>query len=112
MASSPVSEASSVSRPINGVSWTLVIEEIFYATLPVFTIFFVKNRWRYSLPACILASIAYRAAVIQLYPINDLAFHLWQYPSFLGHYAIGVTLASFYANRKMSVAKFNRLFPR
>ena len=96
---------------INGVSWTLVIEEIFYATLPVFAIVFVKNRWRYSLPACILGSIAYRVAVVQLYPINELAFHLWQYPSFLGHYAIGVTLAGFYANKKMPVAKFNSSLP-
>ena len=71
----------------------------------------MKNRWRYSLPACLAASLAYREAVVQLYPINDLAFHLWQYPSFLGHYAIGVTLASFYANRKMPVAKFNSSFP-
>ena len=101
----------STFNTINGVSWTLVIEEIFYATLPIFAILFVKERWRYSLPVCLAASIAYRVAVVQLYPINEVAFHLWQYPSFLGHYAIGVTLASFYANRKMRVAKFNSSFP-
>src|SRR5438309_11920271 len=64
-----------------------------------------------AVPVCLAASIAYRVGVVQRYAINEVAFPVWQYPSFLGHYAIGVTLASFYANRKMRVAKFNSSFP-
>jgi peptidoglycan/LPS O-acetylase OafA/YrhL len=101
----------STFNAINGVTWTLVIEEIFYATLPVFSIFFVRERWRYALPVCIAASVIYRIVVIQIYASNNLTFHLWQYPSFLGHYAIGVTLANFYVNKKMQSAKFSSSIP-
>ncbi|MFI5421407.1 MAG: acyltransferase family protein, partial [Nitrososphaerales archaeon] len=88
---------------INGVNWTLVIEEIFYVTLPLFSILFTKNRWKYSLPACVGISLVYRLWVVQQFG-ND-AFHLWQYPSFLGHYAVGLTLANLYVNRKFFVGK-------
>src|SRR5579862_798284 len=90
---------------INGVSWTLVIEEIFYVTLPLFSVLFTKNRWRYSLPACLAVSILYREWAVLEFAHSDLSFHLWQYPSFLGHYALGLTLANFYVNRKFSGGK-------
>ena len=43
---------------------------------------------------------------MQQFANNGLAFHLWQYPSFIGHYAIGLTLANFYVNRKFFAGKF------
>jgi peptidoglycan/LPS O-acetylase OafA/YrhL len=91
----------STFNSINGVNWTLVIEEIFYVTLPMFSFFFVRNRWRYALPVCILIALLYRFEAIRLYSNNDLSFHLWQYPSFIGHYAIGVTLGNLYVTGKL-----------
>jgi peptidoglycan/LPS O-acetylase OafA/YrhL len=87
---------------INGVSWTLVIEEIFYATLPLFSLLFLKRRWIYALPICIAISLAYRLVIFGLYNQNptDLRFFMWQYPSFVGEYAIGAFLANLYVRRK------------
>jgi peptidoglycan/LPS O-acetylase OafA/YrhL len=95
----------STFNSINGVNWTLVIEEIFYVTLPILAVLFKGERWKFSLPACVSLSLAYRVAVVNLYPGNALAFHLWQYPSFLGHFALGLTLANFYVNKKMPIGK-------
>jgi peptidoglycan/LPS O-acetylase OafA/YrhL len=95
----------STFNSINGVNWTLVIEEVFYVTLPIFSIFFVRNRWKYALPICILIALVYRFEVIRLYSNDDLTFHLWQYPSFIGHYAIGVTLGNLYATGKLARIK-------
>lgn len=87
---------------INGVNWTLVIEEIFYATLPMFAILFTKDRWKFSLPVCIALSVAYRFVIIQDFSSSNLAFYLWQYPSFVGHYAVGLTLANLYVRGRMN----------
>ncbi|MGI0091962.1 MAG: acyltransferase family protein [Nitrososphaerales archaeon] len=94
--------SQSTFNSINGVSWTLVIEEIFYATLPVFSIFFLKRRWMYSLPACFAISIIYRIIIYTLFSQNSiiLHFYMWQYPSFLVHYAIGCVLANLYVTRR------------
>lgn len=83
---------------INGVYWTLAIEEIFYATLPLFAILFVKGRWMFALPACVAFSTGYREVVYTLYrgQLQYLNFYLWQYPSYVEHYAIGVTLAALF----------------
>jgi peptidoglycan/LPS O-acetylase OafA/YrhL len=86
---------------INGVNWTLVIEEMFYATLPIFSFFFMKKRWKISLPACLLITMGYRLAVIHFYASDNVAFYLWQYPSYLGHFGIGITLANFYSNKRI-----------
>lgn len=86
---------------INGVSWTLVIEEIFYATLPVFSFFFLGGRWKISLPVCVAIAVAYRLILYGEYSHSgDLAFYLWQYPSYIGHFALGATLANFFVNKK------------
>jgi peptidoglycan/LPS O-acetylase OafA/YrhL len=95
----------STFNSINGVNWTLVIEEVFYVTLPIFSIFFVRNRWKYALPICVLIALVYRFEVIRLYSNNDLSFHFWQYPSFIGHYAVGVTLGNLYATGKLARIK-------
>jgi peptidoglycan/LPS O-acetylase OafA/YrhL len=92
----------STFNSINGVNWTLVIEEIFYATLPLFAILFTKSRWKFALPACIALSLIYRYMINQQYSSGDLAFYLWQYPSFVGHYAIGLTLANLYGRGRMN----------
>jgi peptidoglycan/LPS O-acetylase OafA/YrhL len=79
-----------------------MIEEIFYATLPLFAILFTKGRWRFELPGCIPLSAKNRYMIIQQYSSGDLAFYLWQYPSFVGHYAIGLTFANLYTRGKMN----------
>jgi len=91
----------STFNSINGVNWTLVIEEIFYASLPLFSKLFTGRRWMSSLPACIALSLAYRLYVVSTFPADDLAFRLWQYPSFLGHFAFGLSLASLYSSGKV-----------
>lgn len=92
---------------INGVYWTLTIEEIFYATLPLFAILFVKGRWIFALPACVAFSTTYREVVYSLYhaQLQNLNFYLWQYPSYLEHYAIGVTLAALFVERRFYPGK-------
>jgi peptidoglycan/LPS O-acetylase OafA/YrhL len=98
---------------INGVYWTLTIEEIFYATLPLFAILFVKRRWIFALPACIIFSSAYREIVYSLYHNNlgPLNFYLWQYPSYVEHYAIGVTLAALFVEGKFAAGKLKSSRP-
>jgi len=94
---------------INGVYWTLVIEEIFYATLPLFVIFFRGRRWTYALPVCIAISTFYRVIVSGLF-VNNLFlenFYLWQYPSYIEHFAIGATLGNIFVNRGIFAGKFD-----
>jgi peptidoglycan/LPS O-acetylase OafA/YrhL len=91
----------STFNSINGVNWTLVIEEIFYATLPAFSLLFRGRRWMISLPTCLAFSLGYRIAMVSLFQQDGLAFHLWQYPSFMGHFALGLTLANFYVHGKV-----------
>ncbi|MHB8566296.1 MAG: acyltransferase family protein [Nitrososphaerales archaeon] len=92
---------------INGVYWTIVIEEIFYITLPIFSIFFRGDRWMYALPACVAISTAYRTIIGTIYYGNLYLenFYLWQYPSYIEHYAIGATLANFFVNRRIFEGK-------
>ena len=98
---------------INGVYWTLAIEEIFYATLPIFSYFFMKRRWVYSLPICIAFSIAYRLVMYASFGNNlyYLNFYLWQYPSYVADYAIGATLANFFVFDKMRPGKYKTAYP-
>lgn len=98
---------------INGVYWTLTIEEIFYATLPLFAIFFVRGRWIFSLPVCIAISTTYRLVVYALYQnqLNYLNFYLWQYPSYIEHYAIGVSIAALFVQGKIAVGKLGSSYP-
>lgn len=98
---------------INGVYWTLVIEEIFYATLPVFIYFFMKQRWIYSLPICIAFSTSYRVIVYLHYfdDLHSLNFYLWQYPSYIEHYAIGATLANLFVYGKIYARKYSSSKP-
>jgi peptidoglycan/LPS O-acetylase OafA/YrhL len=88
---------------VNGVYWTLVIEEIFYATLPLFIIFFRGNRWMYALPACIAISTFYRVIVATMYGNNLFYenFYLWQYPSYIEHFAIGITIGNLFVTRRV-----------
>jgi peptidoglycan/LPS O-acetylase OafA/YrhL len=97
---------------INGVYWTLTIEEIFYSTLPLFALAFVKGRWVYSLPACIFASTFYRELIFALYKNNlrFLNFYLWQYPSYIEHYALGTTLAALFVGGLFVRRKINTFF--
>ena len=98
---------------INGVYWTLVIEEIFYATLPVFSYFFLKQRWMYSLPICIAISTAYRVIFYTMLSNNlyYLNFSLWQFPSYIESYAIGATLANFFVYGKIYAGKYSSAIP-
>jgi peptidoglycan/LPS O-acetylase OafA/YrhL len=98
---------------INGVYWTLAIEEIFYATLPLFAIFFIRGRWMYALPICIAFSTTYREVVYSLYhnQLNFLNFYLWQYPSYIEHYAIGISLAALFVQGTISVGKLKSSKP-
>lgn len=91
----------STFNSINGVNWTLAIEEIFYATLPLFSYFFIGKRWIYSLPVFAAISILYRYNVFSMYHTQPgvLEFYMWQYPSFIFNYAIGTTLANWYLRR-------------
>ena len=100
---------------INGVYWTLAIEEIFYAMLPLFALLFVRHRWVYSLPGCIIVSTVYREIIFLIYRnnlnfLNFLNFYLWQYPSYIEHYAIGATLAALIVGRKFLPRKTNSFF--
>lgn len=87
---------------VNGVYWTLVIEEIFYATLPLFIFFFRGNRWMYALPACVAISTFYRVIVATMYQNNLFYenFYLWQYPSYIEHFAIGMTIGNLFVTRR------------
>ena len=98
---------------INGVYWTLAIEEIFYATLPLFVLLFLRGRWIYSLPICVAISTTYREVIFSLYHANlyNLNFYLWQYPSYLEHYAIGVSLAALFVQGKISPGKIRNYYP-
>lgn len=91
---------------VNGVNWTLAIEEIFYATLPVFSLFFLRGRWKVALPVCLAVSMVYRYAVLSEYGSGgDLTFYLFQYPTYLVNYALGATLANFYVYGKAGAAR-------
>jgi peptidoglycan/LPS O-acetylase OafA/YrhL len=100
----------STFNSINGVNWTLVIEEVFYVTLPVFSGLFKGNRWVFSLPACVAISLAYRIAMVSLFQADGLAFHLWQYPSYLGHFALGLTLANLYSSGRIRPGRLSSSF--
>jgi peptidoglycan/LPS O-acetylase OafA/YrhL len=91
---------------VNGVNWTLVIEEVFYATLPIFSLFFLRGRWKVALPVCLAVSLVYKYAVISAYGnTGDLTFYLWQYPSYLANFALGATLANFYVYDEARAAR-------
>jgi peptidoglycan/LPS O-acetylase OafA/YrhL len=94
---------------INGVYWTLTIEEIFYASLPLFALLFIKRRWIYSLAGCIIVSTVYREVIFSIYAgkLQLLNFYLWQYPSYVEHYAIGATLAALYVGSKFIPRRIN-----
>ena len=80
---------SALSTPL----WTLTIEEIFYAALPLWFLFWHKVPAPYRkfvMLAFALASIAFRLAFAYS-PPNDAMDK--QLPSFLGDYAIGTWLA-------------------
>ncbi len=54
-----------------------------------------------ALPVCLAISIVYRYAVVSEFGGNTiLPLYLWQYPSYIGHYALGATLANFYVYGK------------
>jgi peptidoglycan/LPS O-acetylase OafA/YrhL len=97
---------------INGVYWTLTIEETFYATLPLFALLFVRGRWIFSLPGCVALSTGYREVIFSLYKNNlgSLNFYLWQYPSYIEHYALGATLAALFVSGKFVPRRINSMF--
>jgi peptidoglycan/LPS O-acetylase OafA/YrhL len=76
---------------VNPVYWTLAIEEIFYAILPLWSRLFTGDRYKISLPAMIGLSIAYRLAFSG--ETFSSFLYLDQFPSYLGDYALGTLLA-------------------
>ncbi len=76
---------------VNPVYWTLAIEEIFYAVLPLWSRLFSGDRYKVSLPSMIGLSIAYRLAFSN--GSSSSFMYLDQFPSYLGDYAIGTLLA-------------------
>lgn len=76
---------------VNPVYWTLAIEEIFYAVLPLWSRLFTGDRYKVSLPAMIGLSIAYRLSFSS--GSSSSIMYLEQFPSYLGDYAFGTLLA-------------------
>jgi peptidoglycan/LPS O-acetylase OafA/YrhL len=110
----PISAGSFAA--VNGSLWTLTIEMLFYVTLPVLVVAFVKGRWRIALPVSIVFSVgfAYLArtdmhGIVQYYydqvdhlgvPVSQIRYFLaTQYPAFIGEFGIGITIAGWWIRR-------------
>jgi peptidoglycan/LPS O-acetylase OafA/YrhL len=94
-----------------GSLWTLTIEMIFYLTLPLIVLAFIRGRWRYSLPIAALISFAWlwaarhslgfiitmgRESVGRYGVTDDVLRGNWlsnQFPAFLIDFALGIAVA-------------------
>jgi peptidoglycan/LPS O-acetylase OafA/YrhL len=103
---------------VHGGLWTLTIELLLYISIPVMAKAFVGRRWMWALPSAVALALTWRCAVR-----NSLGwlvdFYGWtvdwsgsdqplratflanQFPSFLGDFAIGLTIASLVASRRL-----------
>ena len=81
---------------VNPAFWSLAVEMQFYVLLPFLARAFRGRRWPLALAACLLASLAYRAALYLLAPrpINTtsplLVLESFTIPAFLGHFGLGL----------------------
>lgn len=79
---------------LNPAFWSLAVEMQFYILLPFLARLFTGRRWPWGLALCLLASLAFRAAAFSGNVSNPLFFlSIFGLPSFLGHFAIGLTAA-------------------
>ncbi|WP_418790887.1 acyltransferase family protein [Phosphitispora sp. TUW77] len=91
-------------RTINGVTWTLGLEMLFYILLPFIYKLFVGKRWIYGLTGALLISYIYKASALYLFnPGWDDSYYIqfWvsrQLPGVIQQFALGMAAASLWIN--------------
>ena len=78
-----------------GQAWTLCVEVLFYAFLPLWALVLVKTRALWPLVALFLASIAYKVLILRTFagPVGPLEPALIALPAFLDWFALGMGVA-------------------
>jgi len=78
-----------------GQAWTLCVEVLFYAFLPLWALLLVKTRSLWPLVALFCASIAYKVLILRTFegPVGPLEPALIALPAFLDWFALGMGVA-------------------
>jgi peptidoglycan/LPS O-acetylase OafA/YrhL len=78
-----------------GQAWTLCVEVLFYAFLPLWALVLVKSRAMWPLVALFCASIAYKVLILRTFdgPVGPLEPALIALPAFLDWFALGMGVA-------------------
>jgi peptidoglycan/LPS O-acetylase OafA/YrhL len=78
-----------------GQAWTLCVEVVFYAFLPLWALLFARSRSLWPLVALFLASIAYKVLILRTFAgsVGPLEPELIALPAFLDWFALGMGVA-------------------
>jgi peptidoglycan/LPS O-acetylase OafA/YrhL len=78
-----------------GQAWTLCVEVVFYAFLPLWALVLAKSRSLWPLVALFVASIAYNWLILRTFagPVGPLEPELIALPAFLDWFALGMGVA-------------------
>jgi peptidoglycan/LPS O-acetylase OafA/YrhL len=78
-----------------GQAWTLCVEVVFYAFLPLWALAFARSRALWPLVALLCASIAYKVLILSTFagPVGPLEPELIALPAFLDWFALGMGVA-------------------
>lgn len=78
---------------VNPAFWSLAVELQFYLLLPFVAPLFRGPRWPWALGAAMLVSLLYRALLFRWHTPDALQWETFTLPSFLGHFALGLSVA-------------------